>query len=106
MIWTYKGEEVWDVPEGTYGFIYQIVYTDGKKYIGKKNCYSFTKKYLTKNSKIQVTNSFKKDITYLLFSLKNTLPELISSKRPSLKDRSPSVFQLYARLPYIENLPS
>ena len=38
MIWLHQGEEVWDVPEGTYGFIYQIVYTDGKKYIGKKNC--------------------------------------------------------------------
>lgn len=57
MIWLHQGEEVWDVLEGTYGFVYQIVYTDGKKYIGKKNCYSFTKKYLTKKELAEITDN-------------------------------------------------
>ena len=38
--WTYKGRlvnEISDMPEGTYGFIYQTTHkASGKKYIGKK----------------------------------------------------------------------
>jgi hypothetical protein len=38
-VWTYKGEVVPDddISHELYGFIYVINYTDGTKYIGKKN---------------------------------------------------------------------
>jgi len=35
--WTYKGSSEFDIPDGAFGFIYQIrSLIDGKKYIGKK----------------------------------------------------------------------
>lgn len=37
MNWTYDNRTFTDVPEDTYGFIYMITYTDGTRYIGKKN---------------------------------------------------------------------
>ena len=40
MNWTYKGKELIDRPEDTYGFIYLITYTNGKKYVGQKKFYS------------------------------------------------------------------
>lgn len=39
-MWIYQEREVKEVPEGAYGFIYLIVFTDGSKYIGRKNFYS------------------------------------------------------------------
>ena len=84
MNWLHQGEEVWDVPEGTYGFIYQIVYTDGKKYIGKKNCYSFTKKYLTKKELAEITdNRLKK---YKIVKKESNWREYTGSLK-SAKDR-------------------
>ena len=39
-MWSYKGEEIWQkeqMPDGTYGFIYEVVHNPtGRKYIGKK----------------------------------------------------------------------
>ena len=57
MDWLYQGHKVSEIPEDTYGFIYRIVYTDGKRYIGKKNCYSLTKKYLTKRELAEITDN-------------------------------------------------
>ena len=36
MNWSYEGKEITEMPEGMYGFIYVITYTNGKKYIGQK----------------------------------------------------------------------
>jgi len=44
MNWKYEGEDVLNIPSEVYGFIYLIEYTDGTKYIGKKNCFTYTKK--------------------------------------------------------------
>ena len=57
MIWLHQGQEVSEIPEDTYGFIYRIVYTDGKRYVGKKNCYSLTKKYLTKKELAEINDN-------------------------------------------------
>lgn len=38
--WKYKGKEIIEVPEGAIGFVYLITFTDGDKYIGKKNLFS------------------------------------------------------------------
>lgn len=39
-MWNYKGGEIWQreqMPEGTYGFIYEVIHNPtGRKYIGKK----------------------------------------------------------------------
>lgn len=37
MNWKYRNEEFVNATEDTYGFIYCIYYTDGSRYIGKKN---------------------------------------------------------------------
>ena len=39
MNWIYRNKELTAIPKGKYGFIYEIVYSNGKKYIGKKNFY-------------------------------------------------------------------
>ena len=36
MKWKYKGGEVFNVPDGVMGFVYEITYDDDSKYIGKK----------------------------------------------------------------------
>ena len=36
MVWTFEDEEVTELPDGVFGFIYCITYENGKKYIGKK----------------------------------------------------------------------
>lgn len=38
-MWLYKGKEIntiEDMPEGTFGFIYEVTHKSGKKYLGKK----------------------------------------------------------------------
>lgn len=42
-MWIYKNKEIYsieDMPDNAIGFIYEITFTDGSKYIGKKNLYS------------------------------------------------------------------
>ncbi len=50
--WTYEGKSVVNFPAPDfnkhYGFIYEIEYTNGQKYVGKKSFWSITKKNLTK----------------------------------------------------------
>lgn len=38
MTWTYEDKPFTELPEGTFGFVYCISYTDGTHYIGKKQC--------------------------------------------------------------------
>lgn len=40
MEWKYLNEEITEVPDGMTGFIYEIGYDNGMKYIGKKSFYS------------------------------------------------------------------
>lgn len=40
MTWFYEGSPIRDLPEDTFGFVYLIDYTDGTKYIGKKQTVS------------------------------------------------------------------
>lgn len=42
-MWIYKNKEIYsieDTPDNAIGFVYEIIFTDGSKYIGKKNLYS------------------------------------------------------------------
>jgi hypothetical protein len=63
MNWTLKGREVKhikDFPEGAIGFIYLIHYSNGKKYIGRKSLYSFTKRNFGKKELALITDKRKK----------------------------------------------
>jgi hypothetical protein len=40
MTWTYEEAPFTVLPEGVFGFVYCISYTDGSHYIGKKQCVS------------------------------------------------------------------
>jgi len=55
MEWTYKGKqinEISDLPEGTFGFVYMTTHTPSdKKYIGKKSLIYNLKKRLGKKEK-------------------------------------------------------
>jgi hypothetical protein len=56
-----------DMPEGTYGFIYQITHTPtNKKYIGKKVMYFTRKVKLTKKEIAEQTGPGRKPITKLV----------------------------------------
>ncbi len=51
MNWLYNNEEITDIsqfPPNTFGFIYEVITPEGKKYIGKKVLYHNQKKKLTK----------------------------------------------------------
>ena len=48
MDWIYKDNIVDNLPMNTFGFTYLLTFTDGTLYVGKKNAYSYTKKYLGK----------------------------------------------------------
>lgn len=55
--WLYKGEVITDVsqmPEGVYGFVYQITTEAGKRYIGRKILFSQTKRRFGKRESARV----------------------------------------------------
>ena len=51
MNWLYNGKEITDIsqfPQNTFGFVYEVITPEGKKYIGKKVLIHNQKKKLTK----------------------------------------------------------
>lgn len=59
MNWTYKGKEVksiHDMPEGVYGFVYELRFSNGKRYIGRKNVYSIRKRNFGKKELSKITD--------------------------------------------------
>jgi len=51
MNWLYNNEKITDIsqfPPNTFGFVYEVITPEGKKYIGKKVLYHNQKKKLTK----------------------------------------------------------
>ena len=51
MNWLYNEKEITDIsqfPSNTFGFVYEVITPEGKKYIGKKVLYHNQKKKLTK----------------------------------------------------------
>ena len=51
MNWLYNGKEITDIsefPQGTFGFVYEVITPSGKKYIGKKALYHNRKRKLTR----------------------------------------------------------
>lgn len=55
-MWYYYNNEINsinDMPEGVIGFVYKIIFTDGSKYIGKKNLYTTKTVKSLKNDKLR-----------------------------------------------------
>ena len=65
MNWYKDGEEVLNIPSEVYGFIYLIEYTDNSKYIGKKKCFSVTKKHFGKKKLATITDKRLKTYEYI-----------------------------------------
>ncbi len=53
MTWTYEGEPFTEIPEGVFGFIYIITYTDGTLYLGKKQTTSIVQLPALKNGTVR-----------------------------------------------------
>ncbi len=63
MNWLYNGREITDIsqfPPNTFGFVYQVVTPEGKKYVGKKVLYHNQKKKLTKAELAEQTGRGRK----------------------------------------------
>lgn len=53
MTWHYEDAPVDTLPEGVFGFIYLITYTDNTHYLGKKQCISETRLPVLKDDTIR-----------------------------------------------------
>ncbi len=107
--WTYKGRmitEISDMPEGTYGFIYQITHTPtNKKYIGKKVMYFTRKVKLTKKEIAEQTGPGRKPTTKLV--TKESDPMVFESIKDRIKYFTPAFHSitpegLNARLTFLQ----
>ena len=58
MTWTYEDQPFTELPEGVFGFIYCITYTDDTHYIGKKQTISETRLPALKDGTIR-PNSYR-----------------------------------------------
>lgn len=59
MFWEYEGNKIKtinDFPTDAVGFIYCITFSNGKKYIGKKNLYTTRKKHFGKKQLALITD--------------------------------------------------
>lgn len=66
--WIYEGEEITDInqlPEGAIGFVYNIVTSEGREYIGKKNLYSKRKRKFGKKEIASLTDKRLKHWEYV-----------------------------------------
>jgi hypothetical protein len=79
--WFYKGEQIEDVPEGTFGFIYLITNKlNNKKYVGRKYVSSTRKKPLTAKQKREGKKRQTKVTT------ESDWREYMGSSKPLLED--------------------
>lgn len=65
MNWLYNGEEIKDIsqfPLGTFGFVYEVIAPEGKKYVGKKVLYHNQKKKLTRAELADQTGRGRKSL--------------------------------------------
>lgn len=60
MTWQKEGENVTTPPRDAIGFVYSIMFSNGMKYIGKKNFYSKRKRKFGKKEAALVTDKRKK----------------------------------------------
>ena len=63
MNWLYNEREITDIsqfPPNTFGFVYQVITPEGKKYVGKKVLYHNQKKKLTKAELAEQTGRGRK----------------------------------------------
>lgn len=83
MNWIYRNKELTLIPKEKYGFIYEILYSNGNKYIGKKNFYHKRKLPPLKGKKRKRTRTVESDWKVYEGSPKRRLPNhvTITSKK-------------------------
>lgn len=89
MNWTLKGREVKhikDFPEGAIGFIYILHFSNGKKYIGRKSLYSYTKRNFGKRELALITDKRKKTYEIVKKEMKWQTYEGSKKEIKNLKD--------------------
>jgi len=65
MNWLYDGKEITDIsqfPLGTFGFVYEVITPEGKKYVGKKVLYHNQKRKLTRAELADQTGRGRKSL--------------------------------------------
>ena len=92
MNWTLKGREVKhvkDLPDEAVGFVYIIHLSNGKKYIGRKSLYSFTKRNFGKKEIAAMTDKRLK--TYEIIKKESKWQSYVGSNsilKDELKDET------------------
>lgn len=69
MNWIYQNQTINNIsffPEGVIGFVYQVITSDNKKYIGKKSLYSKRKRNFGKKESAKITDKRKKKYEYVI----------------------------------------
>lgn len=81
MNWKYKGSEDFELPDGSFGFIYKITGPDGRKYIGRKylTAAKTTSKRVTLKTGVKVTKKKKSRI-------ESNWKDYMGSCKPLLED--------------------
>jgi len=81
MNWKYKGSEDFELPDGSFGFIYKITGPDGRKYIGRKylTAAKTTSKRVTLKTGVKVTKKKKSRV-------ESNWKDYMGSCKPLLED--------------------
>lgn len=81
MNWKYKGSEDFELPDGSFGFIYKITGPDGRKYIGRKylTASKTTSKRVTLKTGVKVTKKKKSRV-------ESNWKDYMGSCKPLLED--------------------
>jgi hypothetical protein len=59
LTWTFEGKPFTEFPTDMFGFIYLITYSDGTKYLGKKQAFSFKELPVLKNGKVRPDSIYR-----------------------------------------------
>ncbi len=106
MNWLYNEQEITDIsqfPPNTFGFVYEVITPEGKKYVGKKVLYYNRKQKLTKKELALYTGRGRKPThktiqkesdwkTY--YGSNNHLKRLIMENKVTLKDFKKQILEL------------
>ena len=106
MNWLYNEQEITDIsqfPPNTFGFVYEVITPEGKKYVGKKVLYYNRKQKLTKKELALHTGRGRKPTHKIVqkesdwktyYGSNNHLKKLIMEKKVTLKDFKKQILEL------------
>ena len=106
MNWLYNEQEITDIsqfPPNTFGFVYEVITPEGKKYVGKKVLFHNQKKKLTKVELSEQTGRGRKKTFKIIqkesdwkkyIGSNSTLKKQISNGEVTLKDLQKQIIEL------------